>query len=133
MANINHLAMAAAIAANPNISVKKGFLGLTTSVTYQPTNSPVSIVTTEFTQDNGSRMSQLIGMPVSRLKDELAAKGVPQDTAVGPVLMEALVSRDRRFAAIQLFRYAGSDREPLTELRIAEGDDATVLARLAKV
>ena len=130
MANIKNLAMADAIAANPNISVKKGFLGLTTNIVYKPTQSPVRVVTTEFTQDNGTRMRQLLTLPATRLAEELSAKGRPSDTAVGPVLMEALVSRDRRFAAVQLFRYAGSDREALTDLRIAEGDEAAALAQL---
>ena len=33
---------------------------------------------------------------------------------------------------VQLFRYAGTDREPVTDLRVAEGDEAAVLARLAE-
>ena len=51
--------MAAAMAANPSISIKKGFLGLTTKIEYKPTKSPVKVITTEFSNDAGSRMRQL--------------------------------------------------------------------------
>ena len=132
MANINNLAMATAMAANPSISIKKGFLGLTTKIEYKPTKSPVKVITTEFSNDAGSRMRQLLNLPAARLDEELKGAGRPKDTPVGPYLMEALVSHDHRFAAVQLFRYAGTDREAITDIRIAEGDEAAVLSRLAE-
>lgn len=44
MANINHLEMAAAFKVLPQVEIKKCFFGLSTSMTYQKTNSKIHII-----------------------------------------------------------------------------------------
>lgn len=43
MAKINHLEMGADVMALQDVQVKKGFLGLTVKLIYQPTNSVIKI------------------------------------------------------------------------------------------
>ncbi len=124
--------MAPAIANDSRISVKKSFLGLATTIVYAPTQSTIHIHTTDYSAESGKRMQQLLNSPYTYIEEVLRTHGKPADTAVGPYRLEVLASDDHRFAAAQLFRYAGLDCEAVCDLRIAEGEEAAVLAKLCQ-
>ena len=48
MAKINHLEMGADVLALQDVQVKKGFMGLTVKLIYQPTNSVIKIKEKEY-------------------------------------------------------------------------------------
>ena len=73
MANINHLEMAAAFKVLPQVEIKKCFFGLSTSMTYQKTNSKIHIIQNEYDASNGKLLEDtLLTSP-----EKLVEVGVP--------------------------------------------------------
>lgn len=130
MAKINNLAIAKAVVSNPNISIQNAFFGLVQRVVYTPTQSPVDIITEEYTPEQGERLRRLLSLSPAKMSEELSKGQKPQSTSVGPYRLEVCLSRDRRFAAMQLFRYAGIDFESVSDYRCLVGEEAAVIAQL---
>ncbi len=51
-----------------------------------------------------------------------------EKTQLGNVLLEACVSDDKQFAALQLFRYGNLKYNPVTDVQIYEGDNAALIS-----
>ena len=56
MAKINHLEMGADVLALQDVQVKKGFMGLTVKLIYQPTNSVIKIKEKEYSVEDGRKL-----------------------------------------------------------------------------
>lgn len=130
MANIKNLEMAAAVSSKSYINISESFFGLIQKVTYVPTGSRVKVITQEYSTAEGARLEKLLSLPQDRVEAELAAKGKPQPTAVGNYRLEACVSDDRQFCAVQLFRFSDLMYHPLDEPCFFEGEAATTIARI---
>ncbi|MBP3829269.1 MAG: hypothetical protein ILA06_03050 [Bacteroidaceae bacterium] len=94
-----------------------------------PTGSPVKVLTQEYSSEEGGRLEKLLSMPLGKLEAELASKGKPATTAVGNYQLQACVSDDRQFCAVQLFRFADLMYHPLAEPQFFEGEAAAAIAR----
>ena len=130
MANNKNMEMAEAVSSKSYISIKESFFGLCQKVIYVPTGSRVKALTQEYSPDEGGRLEKLLALPVDKLKAELASKGKPVTAAVGHYQLQACVSEDRQFCAVQLFRYADLMYHPIAEPRFFEGKDAEIVANL---
>jgi hypothetical protein len=130
MSNIKNLEMAKAVFAKSYISIKKSFFGLCQKVIYTPTNSQVKAVIQEYSADEGVRLEQLLSLPTDKLEAELASKGKPVITSVGNCQLQACVSDDRQFCAVQLFRFYEFVYHPLGEPRFFEGKEAETISKL---
>lgn len=124
--------MAQSILTNNHISIRKGFFGFGQSVLYTPTNSIVDIITDEYAQEQGERLRRLLTLSPSKLAEELHSSPAPRPTAVGPYRLEACISRDGQFTALQLFRYAGMDFEAVSAFVCVEGNEAGLMAQLIR-
>ena len=76
MAKINHLEMGADVLALQDVQVKKGFMGLTVKLIYQPTNSVIKIKEKEYYYHritrNGKRVENYISFEnVPELKSQI--------------------------------------------------------------
>lgn len=60
MPSLNNMEMAAAVAANKNIEIKKTFFGLKTQVIYTPTGSPVDCYRKEYAPDAESSLGRML-------------------------------------------------------------------------
>lgn len=60
MAKINHLEMGADVLALQDVQVKKGFMGLTVKLIYQPTNSVIKIKEKEYSAEDGRKLENIL-------------------------------------------------------------------------
>ena len=102
MASLSNMEMAAAVAANKNIEIKKTFFGLKTQVIYTPTGSPVDCYRKEYAPDAESSLGKMLDNTGEKLAE--AAKNVAdiKEVDMGNVRLEAALSRDHQFAALQI-------------------------------
>lgn len=128
MSNIKNLEMAEAIANCQHIVVKKSLFSH--KVVYQPTGSDVEVIVNEYSQAEGDRLERLMHLPLDKMAAELKQNGRPKSTAVGPLRMEALRSKDGQFCAVQLFRFGDFKYHAVSEWISSEGSDAAVLAEV---
>ena len=126
MAKFKHLQMAETICNDARISVSKSFLGLSTKVTYLPTNSSVYVKTIEFSPETGDKLKAILEGPREKLAKALKNLK-PRPTVNGNYMVEACISRDGAFAALQLTRFLSLCYEPVTEVLIFERDEAQAI------
>ena len=130
MSNIKNLEMADALSSKSYIRISNSFFGFFQKVVYVPTGSPLKVFTLEYSPEAGGRLEKLLSMPLDKLDAELASKGKPVTTAVGNYQLQACVSDDRQFCAVQLLRFADLMYHPLAEPRFFEGKAAASVARI---
>ena len=128
MSSFKSLEMAYAVSIHPHITVRKSFFQ--TKVIYTPTQSPVRVVIHEYTPTEGSRLLSLLDMPKDKLLAELQQKGAPASGSNGHYHLEACLSEDRQFCALQVFRYGDFRYNAIGEPHFYEGDDAKVIAQI---
>ena len=128
MANFKNLEMAAALSQNPHIEIKKSLFG--TKALYAPSQSKLEVNTLEYAPNEGERMERLLAQPLDKIAAELQTKGKPAATPVGQYRLEAAVSQDRQFAAVQLFRFVDFGYKPASQLICCEGPEAGTLTKL---
>ena len=129
MANIYNLQMAEAVCADSRISVNKSFFGLRTKVVYTPTNSEVEVKSIEYSPETGAQWKRILNQSRSELYRALNGFH-PQPVVNGNYMLEACVSRDGAFAALQLLQYEQLGYEAVSDVVILEGEDAAALAAI---
>lgn len=130
MPNIKNLEMADAVFSKNYIRIDNSFFGLSQKIVYVPTGSPVKVVKLEYSREEGERLEKLLSLPVNKLEAELASKGKPTTTAVGNYQLQACVSDDRQFCAVQLFRFYDFMYHPLEEPLFFKGKEAEIISKL---
>ena len=130
MPNIKNLEMADAVFSKNYIRIDNSFFGLSQKIVYVPTGSPVKVVKLEYSREEGERLEKLLSLPVNKLEAELASKGKPTTTAVGNYQLQACVSDDRQFCAVQLFRFYDFMYHPLEEPLFFKGKGAEIISKL---
>ena len=131
MANITHLEMCDTLVALPEIEVKKSFFGLKTRILYTPTSSPVSVYQNEYAADAGSRLETILHAEPDAVPGMIAHQELVS-TGVGSTRLDACISADRQFAAVQLLRFQDFTYRPLTEMQVFHGAAAEAIASLFK-
>lgn len=122
--------MADAISSKSCIRIQNSFFGLCQKITYVPTGSRVKVITQEYSREEGEHLERLLAMPATNLETELASKGKPATTAVGHYRLQACVSDDRLFCAVQLFCFFDLMYHPLGDPRFFEGKEAKAVSKL---
>ena len=96
MANINAFQMADIISADKNISVKKGFLGLSTKYVYIPTGSRIRGYIKEYSMATGEKLHALLDSPIEQIEDVINSF---EESEMGNYRLEMCVSDDKQFVA----------------------------------
>lgn len=128
MPSIKSLEMAGAVSSHKNITIKKSLFF--TKATYTPTQSGIKTMIKEYSPTEGDRLERLLNMPIDKMRDEIQRKGKPIEGAVGNYRLEACLSADHQFCAMQLFRFTELDYRPVTEPLFYEGPEADWAAQL---
>ena len=128
MPSIKNLEMAAAVSTYQHIEIKKSLFS--TKVVYTPTASPVKVIVQEYAPADGERLERLLSLSPDKMAAEIAQKGKPTPAAIGHFRLEACLSADRQFCALQLFRFADFRNNAVIEPRFYEGKDAEAAAQL---
>jgi hypothetical protein len=128
--NIKNLKMAEAIFANEKISVKKSFMGLSTSVVYTPTSSAVKAIGEEYNQEDGNKIEAVINAKDENLEVAVKAAAGVKPAAMSNIRLEGCLSADHEFVALQLLAYRDLRYSPITDVRIYEGKAAEMVSKL---
>ena len=78
-------------------------------------------------------MERLLAEPQDKLLVELQAKDCPKSTPVGQYRLEVVKSKDGRFAAVQLFRFADFIYHKASEFIVCEDDNVTIVDTLLRL
>ena len=130
MANINKLEMGRTLATDPRISTTSTFFGLIHTSVYVPTGSKLATYTFEYPVEREAKIENLLGLTGDALAKAAADIHTLKSDALGNLRLEACVSADRKFAALQLFRYSNFEATPLSRLALYEDADAATIASL---
>ena len=130
MANFKNLAMSEELMSLPQLSIRKGFLGLTSSLVYNPTDSPLRIVRQNYSPEAQPKLANVLeATTIQSLTSALKSLNIkPQP--IGTIELQACVSRDGNFVAAQLLQFIDYLYKPVTKLAIFEGEQAQIVSQL---
>lgn len=132
MASFKNLEMAAAVSNHPHISVRSAFFGLSMKAEYKPTQSAICALQQDYSADNGDLLRSLVGCKGDQLVAFVSKHPRIVSVGMGPVRLEACLSDDNQFAALQLFSYSDFEYRPITDVVYYEGADAEIINTLFK-
>ena len=129
MAKINHLEMGADVLALQDVQVKKGFMGLTVKLIYQPTNSVIKIKEKEYSAEDGKKLISILNSAPSEVESSIQKFPVSA-ISMGNMKLQACLSDDHQFVATQLLAFKDFGYQPVTEMVTYTGKTAEAFAQL---
>jgi len=129
MAKINHLDMGPTVLGLDEVTVKKGFLGMSTKLIYNPTNSVIRIKENEYSAEDGKKLADILSTAPENVETAIAKFPV-STIGMGNVKLQACISEDHQFAAVQLLQFKDFGYQPSTEVHIYKGKAAAAFAEL---
>ena len=123
MTTFKKLQMANTICADSRVDIRKSFFGLCTTLTYKPTQSIIDARQIELTQPEGDHLSRLMNAGSDTLL-KAASSTKLKPIVNGNYRLDACISRDHQFVALQLLKYMQLNYEPVTDIMIFEHDEA---------
>ena len=117
------------ICADARISVSKTLLGLRTTASYVITGSSLSAKIIEFSPADGEKLKNILESARSQVV-EVMDDFRPKAVANGNYMAEVCYAQDGKFLAVQLYQFARMSYEPVTEVKIYEGDTAQTMVKL---
>lgn len=128
MPSLKNLKMAYAVSVHQHITIRESFFF--TKVIYTPTQSPVHVIIKEYSPVEGNRLIGLLSLPADKVSTEIQLKGKPASSSNGHYRLEACLSEDRQFCALQVFRYSDFMYNAVCESLFYEGNDAMIIAQI---
>ena len=129
MAKINHIEMGAEVMALANVEVKKGFLGWSIKLIYQPTHSVIQVKEKEYSVEDGKKLEQIFALDPSEVEaaiDKFPVSAIP----MGNVKLQACISADHQFVAAQLLKFQDFNFQPIPQMAVYTGKIAEAFAKL---
>lgn len=130
MASIKNLEMAETISNNPNIKISKGFLGIGSKATYTPTNSKLNALINYYSAEDAQAFVKLIKTAEGEVINQAKKMTPPAKLSISNYRLEACVTDDQQFVAIQVLSYADFRNTPICDLKYFEGEAAQAIAAL---
>ena len=130
MASINNLEMAETIANNSNIKISKGFLGIGSKATYTPTNSKLNAVINYYSAEDAQAYVKLINAAETEIASLAKKVTPPAKLSISNYRLEACVTDDKQFVAIQVLSYADFRNTPICNVKYFEGEAAQAIAAM---
>ncbi len=130
MARIKNLEMAETISNNPNIKISKGFLGMGSNATYTRTNSKLNAVINYYSAEDAQAFVKLINAAETEVASLAKKMTSPKKLSISNYRLEACVTDDKQFVAIQVLSYADFRNTPICDLKYFEGEAAQSIATL---
>ena len=113
----------------PQIKFKKTCFGLSTQVVYLPTKSIVKAKQNEYSVENGTRLEKILKADEATAMEMLSKKPL-KPSSMGNMRLDACISNDHQFAAVQLLRFTDFNYQPVTNVVVYEGKTAEAIAEL---
>lgn len=121
--------MGAEVMALEDIEVKKTFFGMSLKLIYKPTQSIVKVKENEYSAEDGRKLENILNTEPENV-EEAIQKFPVSAIGMGNIKLEACISDDHQFAAIQLLAFKDFDYKPVTEMKVYTGKAATAIAKL---
>ena len=129
MAKINHIEMGEDVMALNDVQVKKGFMGWSVKLTYKPTQSKIQIKEKEYTAEDGKKLQNILTAAPTEVETAISKFPVSA-ISMGNFKLQACLSDDSQFAALQLLAYKDFCYKPVTDMKVYTGRTAEVFSRL---
>ncbi len=129
MTSINKLELTKALAKSELFTVKKGFLGMGTKMTYVPTGSNVKAEVLEYSLTDAEQLERIMRMDKAQMVKSLQSANL-QAAHMGNARLEVLKSEDGACVVMQLFRFADFSFRAASEVIILEGEDAEAVSKI---
>ena len=129
MAKINHIEMGEDVMALNDVQVKKGFMGWSVKLIYKPTQSTIQIKEKEYTAEDGKKLENILTAAPAEVETAISKFPVSA-ISMGNFKLQACLSDDSQFAALQLLAYKDFGYKPVTEMKVYTGRTAEVFSRL---
>lgn len=130
MASIKNLEMAETISNNPNVKISKGFLGIGSNAIYTPTNSKLKAVINYYSAEDAQAFAKLINAAETEVASLAKKMTPPAKLSISNYRLEACVTDDKQFVAIQVLSYADFRNTPICDLKYFEGEAARAIAAM---
>ena len=122
--------MVETIANNSNIKISKGFLGIGSKATYTPTNSKLNAVINYYSAEDAQAFVKLINAAETEVASLAKKVTPPSKLSIRNYRLEACVTDDKQFVAIQVLSYADFRNTPICDLKYFEGEAAQAIAAM---
>lgn len=122
--------MAETISNNSNIKISKGILGIGSKATYTPTNSKLNALINYYSSEDAQTFVKLIKMAEGEVINQAKKMTPPTKLSISNYRLEACVTDDKQFVAIQVLSYADFRNTPICNLKYFEGEAAQAIAAL---
>ena len=129
MAKINHLEMGDYVMSLEDIQVKKSFMGLSTKLIYKPTNSVSKIKEKEYSVEDGRKLEELLSTSPESMEATINNLSV-SSIGMGNAKLQACLSDDHQFAAVQLLTFKDFDYQPISDVKVYTGKTAEAFTKL---
>ena len=129
MAKINHIEMGEDVMALNDVQVKKGFMGWSVKLIYKPTQSKIQIKEKEYTAEDGKKLQNILTAAPAEVETAISKFPVSA-ISMGNFKLQACLSDDSQFAALQLLAYKDFGYKPVTDMKVYTGRTAAVFSRL---
>lgn len=129
MTKFRNLEIAPTVANHPNISIKTSMFGFRTKIYYKPTSTEIDCIRNYYTMSSGNAIHQfLLKFQHNPQCAEEAKLPLEQDDN-GNYCLEVCSARDGQFIALQLFRYNNLAYNSVCEIKVFEGQEASMLKK----
>lgn len=129
MTSIKNLEMAKTISTNGVLTIKKGFLGLSTKVVLSNSGETVAADVKEYNIADGDKLQRILNMKHELIANELQnTKIQPQN--IGNARLELITSASGSFVMMQLYRFSDFKYKPVTPMITFEGSEAQTIGKL---
>ncbi len=129
MAKFNQLAMSSELLSNKNLRVVSSMMGLSKKLVYVPTGATVSIKKYNYNAEASSHLLRVIDSDGKGLAASIKACHA-QPQAIGNLELDACVSTDKQFAALQLLQFSDYTYHPISKVATFEGEQAQLVASI---
>ena len=128
MANFKNLEMAQALLSHNNLRVQSTLFGLKKRLVYVTTGSPVKAFKLNYHADAVAPLQRIIESQGKELAAAVKAFRAKQQ-ALGNVELDACVSQDKNFVALQLLQFGDEYAyHPISDTAFFEGEQAQLVA-----
>lgn len=112
-----------------DVQVKKGFMGWNVKLIYKPTQSKIKIKEKEYTAEDGKKLQNILTAAPAEVETAISKFPVSA-ISMGYFKLQACLSDDSQFAALQLLAYKDFGYKPVTDMKVYTGRTAEVFSRL---
>lgn len=112
-----------------DVQVKKGFMGWSVKLTYKPTQSKIQIKEKKYTAEDGKKLENILTAAPAEVETAISKFPVSA-ISMGNFKLQACLSDDSQFAALQLLAYKDFGYKPVTDMKVYTGRTAEVFSRL---